>query len=92
MPSGVARLDDLPYPVFDAIHAALTFLSFEELPNEDRPSRDIWLDHELMSEHWDLVKERRERMYQGGDYDQEIEDPVENEYAAGLRDRLKHGG
>jgi hypothetical protein len=41
-----------------AISHALTVLSYFELPDEDRPAEEIWLDDEALAAHWDAVNER----------------------------------
>lgn len=88
-------MTDLPYPVFDAIHMALSFLSFEDLPTEDRPARHIWLNPDAMDEHWEMVKRRREDRYKSGGStyaeDDDIDDPVQSDLTDGLRERLMSG-
>lgn len=81
IPDGVDGLIDLPYPLFDAIRQALFFLSFDELDGDDRPPRRIWARPDLLMEWWDDVRARQKRRANGED---EIEDPVDNDAAAGL--------
>lgn len=59
-PPGITRLYDLPFTVFNAIRLALYFLSFEELPEKERPPKAIWLDEERMQSWWNEVKANRE--------------------------------
>jgi hypothetical protein len=83
LPDGIGSLRDAPYPLFRAIRAALTFLSFEELPEDDIPPRSIWLRGEDLEEWFKEVK-RRHKDKLGGR--QEIDDPVRN----GAIDLLVH--
>lgn len=62
-PDGITRLMDLPYTLFDAINMALDFLKYEELPEDERPPREIWLEPDLMREHVKAIKEIREEKY-----------------------------
>jgi hypothetical protein len=81
-PPGITDLRELPGGYFDAITMALSFLSFEELPSEDRPPRRIWLSHEKLKAHFDAVKARQKEK---ADPDNEpIEDPVDNPAARDL--------
>lgn len=77
-------LRDLPYPLFEALRHALIFLSFDELPEDERPPKRIWLDGERMREWMEDVRRRRKQRYEGGDSNREVEDPVQNEAARGL--------
>lgn len=54
--------------------AALIFLSFEELPPEDMPPRNLWLDGKSLDEWFDEVRRRQKDKMRGRD----IEDPVRN--------------
>lgn len=58
-------LTELPYTQHDAILAALGFLTFDELPEEERPPKAIWLDQEKMDAHWAEVKRVREAKAEG---------------------------
>lgn len=58
---------DLPYTIFNLIVNGLYFVSFEELPKEERPRKSIWLDKELMAEHWREVERMREDKMKGND-------------------------
>lgn len=86
-PSGITTLRDLPYSLFEAIRLALVFLSFDELPADERPARRIWLDTEKLVSWFDDVKRRREEKYGSGDgsWDKSIDDPVQNEATRGMR-------
>lgn len=59
-PPGVHHIWDLPHPLFHAIRLALGWLKFEELPEEERPPKSIWLDEERMNAWWAEVKRARE--------------------------------
>jgi hypothetical protein len=78
-PEGVNSLVDLPWMLFEAIVNGLQFLAFEDLPDEERPKRGIWLDSDKMRLHFKAVKKQREEKY-GTDTKnpREIEDPVTN--------------
>lgn len=68
-PAGVTRLWDLPFTIHQAIHMALYFLSFDELPLKERPPKKIWLDGDKMKLWFDEVKANRETEMSGeGDY------------------------
>lgn len=57
------------------------FLSWDELPREERPPRRIWRDGAKLKEWFDDVSEKRKRDM---DPKRQIEDPVDNAAAAGL--------
>lgn len=64
--------------MFDAIRHALGWLSFDELPRDERPPRNIWTDPKRLSEHFKAVERRREEKY-GGSQDgvsDKIDGPV----------------
>jgi hypothetical protein len=82
-PPGITDLRELPAGYFDAIGMALGFLSFEELPEEDRPPRRIWLNNEALKEHFAAVKARRKAEADPNAPDP-IEDPVDNPAARDL--------
>lgn len=71
---------DCPHALFEAIRSALVFLSFEELPKDERPDKRIWLNGAALKEHFERVERNRDAKAQGKD----IEDPVTNAAAAGL--------
>lgn len=54
----------------------LGFLSFDELPEEDRPPRRIWLEPDLMKAHWAEVKRAHKAKY-GSKDDEGIDGPSE---------------
>lgn len=74
LPEGVDHLADLPHPLFHAIQLALHFLKFDELEEDERPPRNIWLDGQEMSAHWAQVKRRREEKYGGKDGSSDVHD------------------
>lgn len=69
---------DLPGVLFEAIVHGLQFLKFEELPEDERPKRAIWLDGKKLNQHFKAVKKRRDEKGDGEKKPREIEDPVEN--------------
>ena len=60
-----------------------------ELPDEDRPPEQIWLDNDALNDHFDSVRAR----YRSGSSDgmEPIEDMdlVSNEYTRDLRKSLR---
>jgi hypothetical protein len=64
-PTGIKRIWDLPHTLASAIRMGLYYLSFEELPEKERPPRHIWLDPKKMDAHWAQVKADREREMKG---------------------------
>lgn len=78
-PPHIHELTDLPHTIFDAIRTAAVYLSFEELPEDERPPRRIWRDGDQMAEHFEAVRRRRNQPPGA-----QIEDPVENEAARDL--------
>lgn len=44
---------------------ALSILNWMELPDEDRPAEHIWLDAELLDDHFTSLASRREAKAQG---------------------------
>ena len=78
LPDGIDSLADAPYNLLTAIGLALIFLSFEEHAPEDRPPKSIWLDKDEMDAHWGSVRRRWREKGSSRDYDEPIEDPVEN--------------
>lgn len=85
LPPGVRNWRDCPHTIFEAVRLGHIFLSFEELPEDERPARRIWLDPAQLTAWFDDVKRRRESQSSGSrDWDRSIEDPVSNEAARGL--------
>lgn len=60
--------------MFDALRQALAFLSFDELPADERPPRRIWLRPRELKAWFKAVEARRKEKY-GGDEDT-IDGPV----------------
>jgi hypothetical protein len=67
LPEGIDRLDDVPYTYWNALRLALGFLTFNELPKDERPPRSIWMDGDEMRKHWSAVERMREERYGTGD-------------------------
>jgi hypothetical protein len=86
-PPGVSSLLDLPAPLYDAIRKALIFAGFDEIPDEDRPPREIWLNSRKLREFFAEVRRKRKAGVRGDDWPSEgdIEDPVTNPLATELR-------
>lgn len=57
----------MPYSIHQAITAALAFLSYDELAENERPPKKIWLDETRMKSWWDEVKRMREQAAKGED-------------------------
>lgn len=88
-PPGITRLIDLPYTIHNAIISAIGFLSFEELPKDERPPRSIWMDGDALAAHWREVERAREAKYGSGaapaaDYSEMDESPLKNELLVGF--------
>lgn len=82
LPPEVENIRDCPWRWFEAIRLGMFFLSFDELPEEDRPHRRIWLDTEAMESHFAALKAKREREAKG---DTTLEgEPVRNAAARDL--------
>jgi len=77
-PPGVERIDELPAQLFEAIRVSMIYLSFEELPEEDRPPKKIWDDSAKLKLHFQQVKEKRKRQ-SDPDAAAPIEEPVQND-------------
>jgi hypothetical protein len=84
LPDGVDDLRDCPHTVFYAIRAALIFLSFDELSEDERPPKHLWDDNEQLHKWFDEVKKRRDEKYGGKSTPGPIEDPVQNPAAKSL--------
>lgn len=58
------------------------FISFDELEEEERPPRKIWLDTEALESHFAMLKAKRKREAEG---DTTLEgEPVQNKAAREL--------
>jgi hypothetical protein len=75
-PPGVSHLADMPYTLHEALRSALGFLAIEELPDDERPDRSIWLEGDLMKAHWDMVRRKRKLKF-GGKDDDDLDGPEE---------------
>lgn len=75
LPDGIRKLRDAPHQFAKAMRAALMFLSFEELPAEDVPPRNIWLDGKELKQWFEEVRRKNRQRING---DSEIEDPRRN--------------
>jgi len=84
LPDGITDVRDLPHTIFAAIRAALIFLTFEELPEDERPPKRLWNDGDQLKAWFDEVKRRRDERYGGRSSPGEIEDPVQNDAAKSL--------
>lgn len=81
-PPEVENVRDLPWRWFEAIRMAMFFISFDELSEDERPPKRIWLDTEALQAWFDGVKRKRERE-SGGDSTMEGES-VQNKAASVL--------
>lgn len=76
--------------MFHALRQTLAFLSFDEMPDDERPPRDIWLRPKKLKAHLDEVRRRREeelktgRKSAGKISDQPIDGPVSHNGAAAI--------
>lgn len=66
--------------MFNAIRQALAFLTFDELPDDERPPRSIWLKQDELKKWFAAVRRRREEKYglksDGRISDEPIEGPT----------------
>lgn len=84
-PEGVTRLSELPYTLHDAILAALNFISFDELLDDERPPRKLWGDGEKLNMWFEEVKRKRNEKYGlDGSESGPIDNPVRNAAARDL--------
>jgi hypothetical protein len=68
-PSGITRLWDLPYTIFNAIKIALIYLSWRELPKMEQPPKHIWEDNDRLTAWWSEVERNRDLRHKGeGDF------------------------
>lgn len=58
-PTGVHSLVDAPHVFVQALSQALYYLSFENLPEHERPPKAIWLDSDKMESFSAMVQENR---------------------------------
>jgi hypothetical protein len=61
--------------MFDALRQTLAFLSFDELPADERPPRKIWLKGKELREWMKAVERRRKEKY-GSESGDDIDGPV----------------
>ena len=86
-PPGIERLIDLPFTIQNALLAALGFLSFDELPEDERPPERIWLDGDRMKAWWTEVKRLRKAKMEGhGDQAKMAKNSLTNRLFVGFDD------
>lgn len=60
-PRGVKRIDQVPWPLQEAINHGLVILSwFENYMPEELPHENLWDDAEAVEEHFRRVKEKKD--------------------------------
>jgi hypothetical protein len=67
LPAGITHMADIPASLHDAITAGLQFVSFDELPKDERPRKAIWWDKDEMRAHWAMVDRLRDEKYGSSD-------------------------
>jgi len=82
-PEGIKHLDDLPHTIHTAIIMGLGFLSFDELPRDERPPKKIWFMPDEMKSWWSFV-ERKRKEEAGGDGHTSGGDMTKNKATEGL--------
>jgi hypothetical protein len=85
LPDGIADVRDLPHHVYNLVRRALVFLGFDDLDEDERPPRRLWLDDDGLGDHFKVVRQRRAEKYSGGGDKSSpgpIEDPVSNDAAS----------
>lgn len=65
LPAGITSMTDMPAPLHDAITAGLQFVSFDELPKDERPPKKLWWDQDEMRAWWAAVDRMRDEKYGG---------------------------
>lgn len=89
-PAGVTHLADVPHTFHDALLFALQALSWEELPKDERPPRNIWMDGKALVKHFKRVEAKRKAEMEPDKDFKHIDGPVEeNEAAQELRDSVQ---
>lgn len=83
LPDGIADVRDCPHTLFAAIRVALMVISFDELDDDERPPRRIWLDNDRLAAWFKEMRRKRHEKY-GGKGPGPIEDPVNNGAARSL--------
>jgi hypothetical protein len=83
LPDGIDDLRDCPHTLFNAIRVALMIIGFDELEEDERPPRRIWLDNDRLGAWFKEVRRKRKERYSGKGPGP-IEDPVDNEAARSL--------
>lgn len=81
LPPGVSDIREMPAPHFDLVRRSLMFLGFEEMPEEDRPPKKIWLDDEALMSHFVRLKEKRKEETKSNSTTQSSEPMKENSLA-----------
>jgi hypothetical protein len=74
LPDGIDHIDDLPYTFHNALVQSLGFLAMEELPKDERPPRRIWMERDLMKDHFKRVEAARDAKYGTGSGDTKMSD------------------
>lgn len=81
-PDGITSMHDLPHTFQHALTFALQVLSWDELPGDERPPRDIWLDTRALYRHFKEVDAKRKRELDPDSDWSHIDGPVERNPAA----------
>lgn len=82
-PKGVKRVDQVPWPLQEAIGHGLTILSwFENYLSEEVPPENLWDDAEAVEEHFKRVKERKDAEREGMHINDKDDDFVEGDAMA----------
>jgi hypothetical protein len=65
-PKGVKRIDQVPWPLQEAINHALGVLSwFENYVSEEIPPENLWDDGEFVEEHFKRIRQQKEDEREG---------------------------
>lgn len=82
LPDGIRHLWDAPWKLHDAIYHALVIIGWQEnLPDDEMPPENIWLDNSALRDWFKSVKAQRDL---DADPKRQIEDPVQNDAARSL--------
>jgi len=84
LPPGIDNLIDMPFHLHRAVVAALGFLGFEELPQDERPPKRIWLDGNKLNAWFNDVRARRKAEMEGHATPEMSESPLKKELLVGF--------
>lgn len=78
MPNGISDMKDLPFNIFDAIVQGMFLLDLQELPDDERPSREVMEDPKRLNAHITRILAERKRKTSSDSQAPPDSDPVTN--------------